>query len=412
VTAYERPAAPALSPFVRSLGYFQGELPCGRERVLPTGDTSLMVNLHEDELRTYHGPGDSSVRRTGGAAFSGPQGRHTVIDTLEQRRLVCVNFRLGGAVPFLDVPLEATTDELVDIEELWKRDGASLRERVLEAPTVEGMLQALEAALLVRIRAADAPDPEIGFAVQALEHGVPVSAVTSRLDVLPKRFVRRFRAGIGLTPKRFARVRRLQRVLGAVARGGRRRVGRGRVRARVLRSVAPHPRLPRAHGPDADGVPAALGSRVEPRARRLTLFSKTARPAASYDGRMTGSPALKPRLVVDGAARAIEYYREVFGADELARYEGPDGKIVHAELAIGDARLTLKDEDFFDSAATAVGTSPVLLMLTVDDVDAVGERMVAAGGTVVFEIGDHEDGRGGRILDPFGHAWMISQRSS
>jgi uncharacterized glyoxalase superfamily protein PhnB len=48
----------------------------------------------------------------------------------------------------------------------------------------------------------------------------------------------------------------------------------------------------------------------------------------------------------------------------------------------------------------------------VDDVDAVGERMVAAGGRVVFEIGDHEDGRGGRILDPFGHAWMISQRSS
>jgi uncharacterized glyoxalase superfamily protein PhnB len=127
---------------------------------------------------------------------------------------------------------------------------------------------------------------------------------------------------------------------------------------------------------------------------------------------MTGSPALKPRLVVDGAARATEYYREVFGADELARYEGPDGKIVHAELAIGDARLTLKDEDSFDSAATTVGTSPVLLMLTVDDVDAVGERMVAAGGTVVFEIGDHEDGRGGRILDPFGHAWMISQRSS
>lgn len=119
---------------------------------------------------------------------------------------------------------------------------------------------------------------------------------------------------------------------------------------------------------------------------------------------------LKPRLVVDGASRAIEYYGDVFGAEEIERFEGTDGKIVHAELALGDGRLTLKDEDGVDPAPTTLGGSPVLLMLSVDDVDALAERMVAAGGKVVFDIGDHEDGRGGRILDPFGHAWMISQR--
>ena len=121
---------------------------------------------------------------------------------------------------------------------------------------------------------------------------------------------------------------------------------------------------------------------------------------------------LRPRLVVDGAARAIEFYREVFGAEEVARFDDPSGKVVHAELAIGESRLTMKDEDGADQAPTTLGGSPVLLSLTVDDVDALGERMVAAGGKVVFPIGDHEDGRGGRILDPFGHAWMISQRSS
>ena len=126
----------------------------------------------------------------------------------------------------------------------------------------------------------------------------------------------------------------------------------------------------------------------------------------------TDTPVLKPRLVVDGAARAIRFYEEVLGAKELERHEDPNGKIVHAELAIGGSRMTLKDEDGVDPAPTTLGGSPVLLMLSVDDVDAVGERMVAAGGRVVFEIGDHEDGRGGRILDPFGHAWMISQRSS
>jgi PhnB protein len=121
---------------------------------------------------------------------------------------------------------------------------------------------------------------------------------------------------------------------------------------------------------------------------------------------------LRPRLVVDGAARAIDFYREVLGAEELERYEDPNGKIVHAELAIGGSRLTLKDEDGVDPSPTTLGGSPVLLMLSVDDVDGLGQRMVAAGGKVIFEIGDHEDGRGGRILDPFGHAWMISQRSS
>jgi PhnB protein len=124
----------------------------------------------------------------------------------------------------------------------------------------------------------------------------------------------------------------------------------------------------------------------------------------------SGTAVLKPRLVVAGASRAIEFYTEVFGAEEIERYEDASGKIVHAELAIGASRLTLKDEDGVDPAPTTLGGSPVLLSLVVDDVDALGELMVAAGGKVIFEIGDREDGRGGRILDPFGHAWIISQR--
>jgi PhnB protein len=101
----------------------------------------------------------------------------------------------------------------------------------------------------------------------------------------------------------------------------------------------------------------------------------------------------------------------VLGAEEVERFEDPSGKIVHAELAIGASRFTLKDEDGVDPSPATLGGSPVLLMLSVEDVDSLGERMAAAGGRVVFEIADHEDGRGGRILDPFGHAWMISQRA-
>jgi PhnB protein len=121
-------------------------------------------------------------------------------------------------------------------------------------------------------------------------------------------------------------------------------------------------------------------------------------------------PSLRPRLVVTDASAAIAYYADVFGAEELERHADPAGKIVHAELGVGDSSFTLKDEDDTDPAAASVGGSPVLLMLEVDDVDAVGARMVAAGGTVVFPISDSELGRGGRIKDPFGFSWMLSQR--
>ena len=214
-----RPRSPALAPFVRSLGIFSGELPSARERVLPTADVSLIVNLHEDELRTYHGPDLATVRRTGGSALAGPQARHSVIDTEEQRSLVHVNFRLGGAAAFFPLPLEETRDELVDLEELWGRDGAVLRERLLEAAPGE-RLDVVEGVLLERLRPTHELDPAVAVAVRALERGQRVSDVTARLDVLPKRFVRRFRARIGLTPKRFARVRRLQRVLRSVALAG------------------------------------------------------------------------------------------------------------------------------------------------------------------------------------------------
>ena len=121
---------------------------------------------------------------------------------------------------------------------------------------------------------------------------------------------------------------------------------------------------------------------------------------------------LRPRLVVADAAAAIEYWTQVLGAREVERYAAPDGSIVHAELVIGDSRIATKDEDDADRAPTSLGGTPVLLMLEVDDVNALGERMVGAGGTVVYPIADAEgESRGGRIRDPFGHEWMISQRA-
>jgi PhnB protein len=121
--------------------------------------------------------------------------------------------------------------------------------------------------------------------------------------------------------------------------------------------------------------------------------------------------AMYPRLVVSDAAKAIEFYLAAFDAKETERYTNPAGKIVHAEVRIGDIRIAVKDEGDGDPAPTSIGGSPVIMAIEVDDADAVGASMERAGATVVYPIQDWEYGsRGGRLADPFGHLWMISQQ--
>ncbi len=124
---------------------------------------------------------------------------------------------------------------------------------------------------------------------------------------------------------------------------------------------------------------------------------------------------LSPHLIVAGAARAIDFYKDVFDAREVSRYadDKRGGHIVCAELAIGDQMLTLADEarEWHNHAPGSLGGSPVILNLEVDDVDAVGARLEAAGATVIYPIADHFYGeRSGRFQDPFGHLWLVTKK--
>lgn len=125
---------------------------------------------------------------------------------------------------------------------------------------------------------------------------------------------------------------------------------------------------------------------------------------------------LIPHLVVKDAARAIDYYVKALGAREVNRFVdrklAPGGFIVHAALEVRGARLTLAEEhaEWHNVSPETTGQSGVILHLTVDDADAVGARMVAHGAEVVFPISDQFYGeRAGRLRDPFGHLWVISQ---
>ncbi len=115
-------------------------------------------------------------------------------------------------------------------------------------------------------------------------------------------------------------------------------------------------------------------------------------------------------LVVREAPRAIEFYQRAFGATELMRHADPGGHIVHAEIMIGDTRIAIADEaPEYNLSPQALGGSPAIVQLYVDDVDAFADRAVAAGAKVIFPINDQFYGdRSGRLADPFGHLWIVA----
>jgi PhnB protein len=118
-----------------------------------------------------------------------------------------------------------------------------------------------------------------------------------------------------------------------------------------------------------------------------------------------------PYLIVDGAAAAIEFYKQAFGAVELFRMGGPDGKIGHAEIKIGTSPIMLSDEapQMGALSAKTIGGSPVSLMLYVEDVDALSAQAEKAGAKVVRPVTDQFYGdRSGTFEDPFGLQWHLA----
>jgi len=116
-------------------------------------------------------------------------------------------------------------------------------------------------------------------------------------------------------------------------------------------------------------------------------------------------------LIINGAARALEFYKQAFGATEMVRMAGPDGKVGHAEIRIGDSQIMLADEcpEMQARSPQALGGTPVSLMLYLEDSDSVIARAVSAGAKVLRPAQDQFYGdRSGTIADPFGHTWIIA----
>lgn len=124
-----------------------------------------------------------------------------------------------------------------------------------------------------------------------------------------------------------------------------------------------------------------------------------------------GMHTVTPHLVCAGAAEAIEFYRKAFNAVELIRIPGPDGKLIHAHIRIGDSSVMLVDEfpEWNSFGPKALKGTPVTIHLYVENVDAFVKRAVEAGAKIIMPVEDMFWGdRYGQIEDPFGHRWSVA----
>ena len=122
-----------------------------------------------------------------------------------------------------------------------------------------------------------------------------------------------------------------------------------------------------------------------------------------------GMRTLTPELFCAGASDAIAFYKAAFGAVEVMRSPGPDGKLLHAEVKIGDSTLMVMDEMKGASGPKALKGSPVNIHMQVKDVDAVVKKAVAAGAKITMPLADQFWGdRYAKLEDPFGHQWSVA----
>jgi PhnB protein len=125
-----------------------------------------------------------------------------------------------------------------------------------------------------------------------------------------------------------------------------------------------------------------------------------------------GYHTVTPSLAIAGAAEAIEFYKKALGAEEVMRFPGPDGLLMHAEIRIGDSTIMLADEmpDMGGRSPKSYGGTPVAFFVYTEQVDAAWKRAVDAGAREIMPLADQFWGdRTGCLEDPFGHRWWLAQ---
>jgi AraC-like DNA-binding protein len=218
------PAAP-LSLFVERLWYSErGALPHKRERSLPTGCVDIVIPLLErQEILRYGSEADIAARRLRGPIVQGAHDRVSVRGVEGPSRVAGVHFKPGGAAALFGPQLPELRNRTELLESVWGLAARHLQEQLASAASPHEVLKRLERFLTRRLRSATPADLVIHHALSSIDRS-PADALIEPIQqatgIGPAQFIRRFEAAVGLTPKRYMRVRRFNALLPALVRCG------------------------------------------------------------------------------------------------------------------------------------------------------------------------------------------------
>ena len=211
---------PPLSAFVEFFWLYEGDIPLHKkERRLPDGSASLIINLRDNPIRIYDQYDPSRVQSCGGIVIGGARSEFALLDTACQEEILGVQFRPGGVFPFLALPANELHNKIVSLDILWGQAALDLREQLLTARTREIRFQVLEQFLLAqlaRFAQSRTIHPTVTYALQEFRdtsYSQNVKTVIEQIGISQTRFIQVFREAVGLTPKQYCRVQRFQEVL-------------------------------------------------------------------------------------------------------------------------------------------------------------------------------------------------------
>ena len=208
--------APPLANFIQTIWHY--ELDCAphlMERILPSGDMSIIINLRDGGGFRVH---DETFP---GAILSGTHSNYFTIDTAQQAYTLGIHFKPGGAFPFLKMSASELEGRHLALSDVWGARASELQERLLATTNIDQRFRIVDETLLAMMKPPRDPHPAVQYALREIGRTPRIDALASQIGLGPRRFADVFRDEVGLTPKLFCRIRRFQDALRRLSDGKR-----------------------------------------------------------------------------------------------------------------------------------------------------------------------------------------------